>query len=244
MVKQKPQAWFFYLCALEGVIAIYALLIIPSEGVRISAYRADLIAILLAFVLLWMFLAIRYPHILTRFESPAFIILSALLALTFSLLLFLLRYFDPERFLSAYIRLRPLFLYMTALSAQTAIFLLLSYKGFHSKNLLSKKPVYFSAFIAFCALLFVFVLIWITRLGLTPDTAYWGEPGVPLLGWQFGLALIAGMSIFMLSFYIGKPAPDKILPLLIYVFAVTLWLLVPASVLTRSFYMPMTRPTF
>ncbi|HKY54431.1 MAG TPA: glycosyltransferase family 39 protein [Anaerolineales bacterium] len=244
MLNQKTYSWFFYLCALEGVLAIWALLLIPTEGGRISTSRAALIVILLAIVVFWTYLGIRPPHSLTKLAHPTFIILSALLALVFSLILFLLRYLQPERFLYLYLRLSPLLWYLLLLSIQTSFFLLVSYKGFHTSNLASRKPVYVTAFIVFCILLSIFVLISITRLGLMPDTAYWAEPGVPILGWQFALALLGGIFIFILSFYLKEYLLDKILPLLIYAFAIALWLTVPTNVLTRSFYMPMTRPTF
>lgn len=242
--KKKPHSWFFYLCALEGLIAIYALLIIPTEGGRISISRIALIVLLLALVVLWIALGIRPPRSLQKLAHPAFILLSALIALAFSLLLFLLRYLYPERFLSLYIRLSPLLWYLIVLSVQASFFLLLSYKGFHYSNLASRKPVYISAFIAFCILLSIFLLISITRLGLTHDLAYWAEPGVPMLGWQFGLALIGGASIFIVRLYVGEELLDRTLPLLIYALAIALWLMVPTNVLTRSFYMPITRPTF
>ncbi|HZJ23709.1 MAG TPA: glycosyltransferase family 39 protein [Anaerolineales bacterium] len=226
------------------MIAIYALLIIPSEGGRVSISRIALIALLLAFVVLWIALGIRPPHSLQKLAHPAFILLSALIALAFSLLLFLLRYLYPERLLSLYTRLSPLLWYLIVLSVQASFFLLLSYKGVHYSNLASRKPVYISAFIAFCILLFIFLLISITRLGLTHDSAYWAEPGVPMLGWQFGLALIGGASIFIARLYVGEGLLNRVLPLLIYALAIALWLLVPTNVLTRSFYMPMTRPTF
>jgi hypothetical protein len=244
MPKKKPYSWFFYLCALEGMIAIYAILLIPIDGGRISISRIALIVLLLASVVLWIALGIRPPRSLQKLAQPAFILLSTLIALAFSLLLFLLRYLYPERLLALYIRLSPLLWYLILLSVQASFFLLLSYKGFHYSNLASRKPVYISAFIAFCILLSIFLLISITRLGLTHDSAYWAEPGVPMLGWQFGLALIGGASIFIVRLYVGEDLLDRTLPLLIYALAIALWLMVPTTVLTRSFYMPMTRPTF
>jgi 4-amino-4-deoxy-L-arabinose transferase-like glycosyltransferase len=242
----RSRSWFFYLCAIEGAVAITALLLIPSEGGRLSPARLVLIGLIAAICIAWIILGVRPPRSLEWFARPVAILASALLSLTFGLLLFLLRYFNPESLLSIYQRLSPLLWYLLALSVQL-FFLFLLYKGFHPENLLLNKPVYLSALIVLCLLLAVFLFIFITRLGLTPDTAYWSEPGVPILGWQFGLALIGGVCILLLGFYVYERSErilDLLLPLLIYLLAVTVWLSVPVDVLAHSFYMPMDPPTF
>jgi len=191
-----------------------------------------------------MVLGFRRPQGLETLARPTFILLSALLALAFGVVLFLLRYLDPENSLSTYQRLSPVLWYFLLLSIQLSFFLLLSYRGFHPVNLRSRKPLYLSALAAFCLLLLVLLFIFLTRLGLTPDPAYWGEPGVPMLGWQFVLALMAGISILILTVSAKALSLNIFLPLVLYLFAVTLWLSVPADVLANSFYMPINPPTF
>ncbi|HJR81401.1 MAG TPA: glycosyltransferase family 39 protein [Anaerolineales bacterium] len=241
---QKNLSWFFYLCAIEGAVAMAALLLIPSEGGNLSPTRLALIGILLASCIVWAYFGIRSPGEVQRLARPGFILLAALLSLTFGLLLFLLRYLDPERFVSVYERLSPLLWYFLILSVQAAFLLLYLYKGFHPRNLSAKKPIYLSALAAFCFLLFIFIFISLTRLGLTPDPAYWGEPGVPILGWGFALALIGCAGIFCISFFLRSRSLDIFLPLAIYLLAVLLWLSVPVSVLSNSFYMPISPPAF
>ncbi|HET9590101.1 MAG TPA: glycosyltransferase family 39 protein, partial [Anaerolineales bacterium] len=244
MQNQKPLSWFFYLCAIEGAAALAALLLIPSEGGRLSPARLALIGTLLTLIVLWLYLGIRPPAGLHRFARPASIISAALLGLTFGLLLFLLRYLDPDRLLPAYERLSPLLGYFLVLSIQISLLLLYLYKGFHPGNLSSNKPIYLSALAAFAILLFIFIFISLTRLGLTPDPAYWGEPGVPILGWQFALALVGGVCIFCIGLYVNASVLDIVLPLAIYFLAVILWLSVPVGVLANSFYMPVGPPAF
>lgn len=244
MQMQKPFSWFFYLCALEGAAALAALLLIPSEGGSLSLARLALISTLLASCLLWIYFGFRPPRGLGRLARPRSIIIFALLALTLGLLLFLLRYLDPDRFLSAYERLSPLLWYFLVLFVQGALLLLYLNKGFHPGNLSSNKRIYISALIAFSVLLLIFVLVSLTRLGLAPDPAYWGEPGVPMLGWQFALALIGGITVFCLASYVDTRALDVLLPFSIYLIAVGLWLSVPANVLANSFYMPIGPAAF
>jgi hypothetical protein len=161
-----------------------------------------------------------------------------------ALLLFLLRYLNPENSLSTYQRLSPLLWYLLILSIQFVFFFLVSYRGFHSNNLTSFQSIYRAALAAFCLLLLILIFISLTRLGLTPDPAYWGEPGVPLLGWQLALALLAGGVVFVLLFSASARAMGLLLPVVIYLLAVVLWLSVPIEALTNSFYMPINPPAF
>jgi hypothetical protein len=241
---QRSHSWFFHLCAIEGAAAIAALLAIPSEGSRLSPARLVLIGLIAVICIVWIVLGVRQPRSLDRFARPVSILASAFLALTLGLLLFLLRYLNPQGLLSAYQRLSPLLWYLLVLSIQFYFLLLLYYRGLHPANLLSRKPIYFSALIAFGALLLVFLLVAFTRLGLTPDTAYWSEPGVPLPGWGLGLALLGGACVLLLTFSGRARLVEFLLPLAIYLLALALWLSVPADVLTNSFYMPIDPPTF
>ena len=143
----------------------------------------------------------------SRFDLAArtpFILSSALLSLTSSLILFLLRYLNPERLLPYYERLSPLLWYFFIVGLQSVIFLILLKNGFHPQEFSKRKPVYISAFIAFCLLFFVFLFVSITKLGITPDTAYWGEPGVAIIGWQFILSILLGF-FTLLTFYFFLP---------------------------------------
>jgi 4-amino-4-deoxy-L-arabinose transferase-like glycosyltransferase len=242
---QRSHSWFYYLCAIEGATAIARLLSISSEGGRLSLARLSLIDLILFICIIWIALGFRGLHGLEfRFARPSFIFASALLSLTFGVLLFLLRYLNPQTFLSTYERLGPLLWYLLILSIQVLFFLLYLYKGFHPESLSSAKPVYPVALVAFSLLLSIFILISITRLGLTPDPAYWSEPGVPILGWQFGLALIGGIFVLLLTISVRTRVIDFLLPLTIYLLALAIWLSVPADVLTNSFYMPIDSPTF
>src|SRR5688572_11883129 len=240
---QKPLSWFFYLCAIEGAVALTALLLIPSEGGNLSLARLSLISILVVFCSLWMYLGFRQPHGIDKLARPPFIVTSALLSVGLGLFLFLLRYLDPDRFLSAYERLSPLLWYFFILLIQASFLLLYLRRGFYPENLSLRKPVYLSSLTAFCVLLFVILIISLTHLGITPDPAYWGEPGVAILGWQFAVALILGFAVFCGAFYVSAQTLDILLPLIIYLAAVVLWLRVPVNVLANSFYMPISPPT-
>src|SRR6266508_653294 len=249
---QEHRSWFFYLCALEGAAAIAALFLIPSEGGRLSFARLALISFIAAICVAWIYLGLRNPHVLDHIFKPVYLrrrgavaaYTCVLLFLTFGSLLFLLRYLNPESSLSAYQRLSPLLWYLLILSIQLSFYLLLLYKGFHPETLLSNKQLYLSTLFAFCLLLLLFLIIAFTRLGLTPDPAYWGEPGVPMLGWGFILALIGGLCVLWITFNASTRSINLFLPLVIYLFAISVWLSVPTDVVANSFYMPINPPTF
>jgi hypothetical protein len=155
-----------------------------------------------------------------------------------------LRYLNPENSLSTYQRLSPLLWYFLVLSIQFSFFFLLLYRGLHPANLSGVKPTYVTSLLALILLLLILIFISFTHLGLIPDPAYWGEPGVPILGWQFALALIGGGVILVLCLTVRSRAVDFLIPLTIYLLAVLLWLMVPVDVLTNSFYMPINPPAF
>ena len=240
----KTHSWFFYLCALEGAAAIAALFLIPSEGGRLSLARLTLIGFIFILCITWLILGLRRSPLLDRLARPSLIVLTAFLSVVFGTLLFFLRYLNPENSLSTYQRLSPLLWYLLTLSLQSFLFLLTLYKGFHPANLASRRPTYVAALLAFCLIFCAVIFIFLTRLGVTPDPAYWGEPGVPLLGWQFALALIGGLSVLGFTLSGRSRRAAFVLPLGLYLFAVILWLSVPADVLANSFYMPINPPSF
>ena len=241
---QKHRSWFFYLCAIEGAAAIAALFLIPSEGGRLSFARLALIGFILILCIAWITVGFRRPRLFDKLIHPVFSVLFAVLSLTFSLFLFLLRYLNPESSLSAYERLSPLLWYLLILSIQFFFYILILQKGFHPETLSTNKLIYLSALTAFCLLFLLFLFISFTRLGLTPDPAYWGEPGVPMLGWGFILALLGGICVLWITFYARTRVLNFFLPLAIYLLAVAVWLSVPVDVLANSFYMPINSPSF
>lgn len=63
--------------------------------------------------------------------------------------------------------------------------------SFVTKN----KPLLISAAIFLLVLLFVWIFIALTRIGITPDYAYWNEAGVPLLAVQILAALLVSVGL-------------------------------------------------
>jgi len=169
-------------------------------------------------------------------------ILLPLLAIGTGIGAFLLRWWNPERSFPVFERAWPLLAFIIAFSIQSSIWILVLRFGLHKSDFTARKP----ALIAFVILISVFGFISLTKLGLTPDPAYWGEPGVPIQGWQFGLALIAGASFlpFSLSSFFNSNSRrvDLLIGIAIWVLAAAVWLSVPNEVLKNSFYFPIDPP--
>jgi hypothetical protein len=238
--------WFFFAAAFQSLIALGALLLVPSE--RLSLARIGLLGAISSFLLAGLilgFIARRASSRFDRFARAPYILSSALLVLTSSLSLFLLRYLNPEQYLQYYERLAPLLWLLFGLGAQSFFFLLFSRNGFHPREISSRIPVYLSALFAFCLLFAVFLFVANTNIGITPDTAYWGEPGVPIIGWQFILSIFLGFATLLFSTLIIRHSSivPYFLPVAIYLTAAILWLSVPWTVLQNSFYAPISPPT-
>jgi hypothetical protein len=244
---------FFLLSVLEGIAALAALFLIPSEGLSLS--RLALIGAILfpLLVSIWAFIRsldvdwrVRVTDALTARPnfSRALAFSSSLLFLTLGALLFLLRYLNPEATASYFVRARPALTYLLLLAAQASIALAIFRHGLHFDALTSHRPTFKATGFIFAFFIVIWLVIYFTRLGIAKDTSYWGEPGVPILGWQFILALLAGLLssfIFHLSSFPSRPA-SVLLPVFIYLLALLLWLSVPLTSLRNSFYAPITPP--
>lgn len=252
--------WYFFAAAFQSLLAAAALLRVPSEG--LSPARLALLGILAFLFLSENGLGLYSRRNLIRFEkffTTPVVFSSALLSLTFSLILFLLRYLNPERLLPYYERMSPLLWLLFFLTLEATFLLLLLKNGFHPRALSDREPIYRATLLPLCLLLSTFLFISFTKIGITPDTAYWGEPGVAIQGWHFILTLLVGLSVFLLSTFYScpersrrvPPSPSSpvtrpsslILPAILYLTAAVLWLSVPLETLAGSFYAPISPPT-
>lgn len=249
---------FFLLSTLEGLAALAALFVIPSEKLSL-ARLALLAAILLPLAAAgWLFLRSldadwRARH-LDATARPGFFraigIFASLLFLASGLLLFLLRYLNPEATASYFVRARPALTYLLLLAAQTVLWLTALRNGIHLQILQTRRAVFVSTGIVFAVFVIIWLIVIFTGLGITKDTSYWGEPGIPILGWQLLLALLIGL-IFYQSPITNYHLPstfsrrtDLLLPLLIWLLALGLWMSVPLTSLRNSFYAPIQPPYY
>lgn len=242
--------WFFFAAAFQSLIPIFILFSIPTEN-GISVARLALLGILFLFFIVGIYLGFharkdssKLNIFLTRTLS---ILTTSLLSLTCGLILFLLRYLNPQQLLPYYERVSPLLWYLLIISFELIIFSLLLKHGFHLQELSKQKKLFKFSLIAFCILLSVFLFVAITKIGITPDTAYWGEPGVPIQGWHFVIVILIGLTILLSTFHSlftihYARITNYFLPITIYLTACILWVSVPLETLANSFYAPASQP--
>ncbi|MFZ5856963.1 MAG: glycosyltransferase family 39 protein [Chloroflexota bacterium] len=244
---------FFLLSVIEGLAALVALFLIPSEGISLA--RLALMGVILLPFAASLYFFIRSLNTDWRARVTAALtarpgllralaFASPLLFLTFGLVLFLLRYYNPEATASYYVRARPALTYLLLLAAQTSLWLNALRNGIHFKSMKMRRAVFVSAGIVFTGFIVLWLVIVLTGFGVTKDTSYWGEPGVPILGWQLLIALIVAFlasSIFHLSSFSSRRI-SILIPVFVWLLAFVLWMSVPLSSLRNSFYAPITPP--
>jgi hypothetical protein len=129
--------WFFFAAAFQSLLAVARLVRVPSEGLSFARLAMfGILAFLHLLEYIFGFTARRDPSRFDRFARTPFITAAALLTLTSSLLLFLLRYLNPEQMLPYYERMSPLLWLLFILSAELAVFLLLLKNGFYTFQIL------------------------------------------------------------------------------------------------------------
>lgn len=237
--------WFFFAAAFQSLLAALVLLRVPSEGLSLARLvLLGAIGILFLLGVGWGLYSRRNPLPFDKFFTTPFILSSTLLSLVFGLILFLLRYLNPERLLPYYERLSPLLWLLLFLALEATLLLVLIKNGFHPHTLVEFEPIYRASLPPFLILLSLFLLIAITKIGITPDTSYWGEPGVAIPAWQFVLALLVGFFTLLLSIIRHSLVTrhSSLVPFLVYLTAAILWLSVPLTTLAGSFYSPISPP--
>jgi len=238
--------WYFFSTAFQSLLAAIALLRVPSEGLSLS--RLGLFAVIGMVFVAGIGSGLYSRRNLTRFErifTTPVIFSSALLSLFLGLTLFLLRYLNPERLLPFYERLAPLLWLFFFLALEATLLLLLIKNGFSPSAPASFGSTLRPALLPFGILLTAFLFVAVTKIGLTPDTGYWGEPGVAIPAWQFIFSILVGVAAFFFS--TGRSSNSRFsniyLPLALYLTAAALWLSVPLETLANSFYAPISPPT-
>lgn len=220
-----------------------ALSLVPHDPSGLSLARLGMLGLFLSVLVLSAIFAIHIPPGLSRLAQLRYALALGILAIIIACAQFLLRYSDPVNLLPWYQRLSPLLWLLSLLALQSSIFLLLCSRGFDRRVLGEQRSALKAALVAALLLFAVLLFVVVTRIGLRPDSAYWGEPGPPILGWQFAIALLGGFLVFLLG--LRKRAVsilDLTLPFALWLAAAVIWLSVPIKVMQNSFYAPIDPP--
>ena len=244
----RYETWFFFASAVESILALTGLLLIPSED-GLSFARLSMLGFLCLCALVFIYFGIRIRKrggFLTGAGQRIGLISGSLLALISGASLFLLRYWDPARLLPIFIRLSPVLWFLLLLGIQSAMVVFIAKNGFYPETITDRRDIFCSAGWIFLVFLLIYLFVSVTGIGVTPDSGYWGEPGVAILGWHAALAVLVGFGVLLAGLRMRGSGDSStfelILPVIIYISACTLWLSVPLVVLQNSFYSPIGPP--
>lgn len=237
----------FGLAALEGLLALLAVVRLPSElenrlFLGLSGNRLLLLALIMGLTLLFFSLAcftllpawrLKWSQKLEpgkHWKSFLFIFLPicALICLLVPAIFQGLFLGSGEyRYLVYYHRLSPLFIWGILVSLQAWVVLLLS--GDYSWSALKEqRPVFRASLIFGCAAALLGIFVMLSKIGITPDRIGWSGPAVPILEWEAWFAWICG--ILLLYFMLHQRWPkraDALMGIGIWVLAIAVWLSVP-----------------
>ena len=145
-------------------------------------------------------------------------------------------------------RLLPIILWGGILSWQTILLLpLLRYEQPFSKSPLQKKFLQISAAVFFL-LIFVWIFIAVSGIGITPDIIGWDAPGAPVLPLQVWAAGLLGVGFLLFESILARSNLeqsrylrwfDVVISVLIFLAAIFIWIREPME---RAYYAPMQRP--
>jgi hypothetical protein len=201
------------LAGLEGILAMIWLLTLPGSWLSLSRLALVVPGLLLSLALGGAALSSwRRPgwgqRWVTRLGEQArrdgiYGMALGLCALIFviCLNLLLVHWMNTDQYVQAYLaRLAPYALWALLVSLQTAIAVGGLRSGTQPIALGGQRKTIAASMIALALLLILGAFIAVTRLGLAPDQVAWGDPGVPLFGWQIVLAL----AITLVSLWAGR----------------------------------------
>lgn len=222
------------------------LLLIPSEA-GLSPARLSVVALLLTCAIGGIIFTIKPPLFTTNLVQYRSIFLSLLLAFLSGSTLFLLRYSNPQMLLASYIRLAPVLSFCLILGLQSAMFFLGFRNGIAWREFSTRRNIYKVGLVAFCIFMLLVLFVNLTKLGITKDPAYWGEPGVPIVGWQAVVSLLIGFGMLLASLRYAYDSHrfiyHLVIPAALWMISFSIWLSVPWNVLQNSFYAPITPPS-
>lgn len=229
---------FLILVSIEIIFTTFVLATIPADSKNavlfgLSSTRLLLIACLIA---LFIFTTVLLGYILTsdlrmkkieevidKFNSSGKPFLFFISIFIFGIL-FLLT--PPERIGEAIVeRLVPVILLAIVIALQFFMFQVLWEKKKINFTFLSQwKTAYFSAGLILGVMLFAWMLIVWSKIGIVPEKTGWAPPGTPILPQQVFMAL--GIGFF---FYLIKKLQrvDIIVGIILWIFGSLLWLTEP-----------------
>ena len=249
--QQFPQKLFYILTGIETIIAMVYLAIIPVDpkNVVLWGYSANRLILFGVMILILISSIALLSRSFKKNEDPKWIVkirqISEKFFYIFPIILlfcWILIFFPAYRFGKyevIFSRIQPLLVLFAIIIFQFFILLKIKIQKIESKVsfLLSKKTFFIFTFF----LIFVWLFLIFTRIGLDIDHDFWGGAATPILP----LVLIISVFIPFYFYFIFKNNESKyeklikLFPILLFFFAIIVWNLEP---FTPHFFAPKVRP--
>jgi len=242
----------FLITSIEGIISITVTVLLPADSGGFLGFSIARWALLLCMTALLVFnlcaYIISYREVWKEKEiSPqvwnVWLFLAFLGIISISVLILSLYILSRTTGIFAYraylTRLLPFLLWLLLICLQSIPFVFKEGLVFHEDVFTSKKSLWLLIVSLTLGLVAFWILIVITGLGITPDAVGWGNPFVPVLGWQIALALVASLAARILSIQTqSADSRSKVISILLFlkndgVILVLIWLLAVVAWLSQ-----------
>ena len=233
MIDLKKYLNLYGLWALQGIIALVWLLLIPTDSDGYSTSRILLVSSLVALLILFIILSLKMhnasPDVLThrpRLYNFLYLlgVISFIIPLIVIFTLLQLGQSIGNVYTSYAVRLAPLLLLISLSGLEWCLWHIVVKKPKFSglQQILSTTLKIILLFVP------VVAIVLITKLGISPTRdGSFGNPVTPLLEWQILLAIMVGVTAMLTEPYWKAKRLDVIVFALVYLSACLIWLADP-----------------
>ncbi|MDR3574616.1 MAG: glycosyltransferase family 39 protein [Anaerolineaceae bacterium] len=279
MQKQKIHpgtilTFFFSLAALEAFASAIYLLVLPADPknrliLGYSLPRLIILGIFLLLLLTFSILAVktranrvqaedRLARILSRKNVAGFSLICSTVLFWIGWIICLTPPYRFAELATYYLRLQPVFIWITLFCAQIVLLLLFYRYGIHSdplrNELKASRAVLLAGSIPLAGGLLIWLAVAVLGFGIVSDSIFWNETGVPILAIQVLLAWGVGAAVILTGIRIksGQQGQNKasfmgrwggktdwLVFILIWVLAAVLWIREP---MPSSYFSPAPSP--
>jgi len=248
MIDLKNYSNLFVLWILQSLIALVWLLLIPTESVGYSVYRALLMALLLAsmaffVVLAFKFRSVSWDTLSSRPRLYNFLYLVAIILFFFPPFVIVVLNALGQAVGNIYTSYAERIAPMAFLASATGLEWCIWHIAVKKMDFSNIHNILTSTLKIILLVLPIMGILFITKWGISPirDGSF-GNPPTPLLEWQIALGVLVGSAAMLTELNWKLRRLDVVLFFLVYLFACLIWLTDP--LVPGAFATPPRAPNF
>ncbi len=262
--KDKAEKYFILFLVLMGIesICCFLLLLLSKSDPKnqlilgLSLYRLIMMGIpglILIFIIIILCKRSFLDRILNYMQKPKEInrykdVVINLIGIVSAGIFLYFGFFNPDRFFVIYSRISTILLFLILISFQFLFAEDVMRYSYIKRDGRKTINYYRTEFITWFLAGFTFyILIRLTKIGLTPDPLDWQPNGMSIQYWEVAASLLISYAVVSFSRDFLYKIPGKILTLLAFLllwsFGAILWISVPTDeVLKNSYFMEISAP--